>query len=183
MIALYIILGVILAWLIFTYNSFVQLQNYVRKSFSGIDVQLKKRADLVPNLVSTVKSYAKHEATVLEEVTKARSELLSARDDQDVKEMAKKEKNLTQAFKSLFAVAENYPDLKASENFLKLQEELSLIESQIAAARRIYNSNVMQYNTKRETIPSNIVAKIAKFEKHDLFKAEDSEKKNVEMSI
>ncbi len=183
MMLVYIIIGLILLWFIITYNSFIQLRNYIRKSFAGIDVQLKKRADLIPNLVSTVKGYVKHEKSVLTELTKLRTAVLHASEKKDVKKMANAENEMTQAFKSIFAVAENYPKLQASENFLKLQEELSLIENQIAAARRIYNANVMQYNTKRETIPSNIVAKITRFEKEELFQANETDRQNVEISL
>lgn len=174
-----IIIGVIIVWFIYTYNSLVSLRNYVRKSFSGIDIQLKRRTDLIPNLVSTVKGYASHEKKIMKAVAKARSELVNAREHEDVKEMARKDNKLESTLKSLFAVSENYPELKANKNFLELQKELKKAEDQIAASRRIYNSNVTLINNKIETFPSNLVAKLFSFKKETWFTADSKDKKNV----
>ncbi len=174
-----IVLGVLVVWFVFTYNSLVSLRNYVRKSFSGIDVQLKRRTDLIPNLVSTVKGYAAHEKKLMEEVARARSELVKAREHEDVREMARKDDELESSLKSLFAVSENYPELKANKNFLELQKELRRAEDQIAASRRIYNSNVTLFNNKIELFPSSLVAGLFGFKKEDWFSAKPGDKKNV----
>lgn len=176
MIVLYIIGGIVALWIIFTYNSFISIDNHVKKSFSGIDVQLKKRADLIPNLVSTVKGYMTHEKSVLTEVTKARTEVLTAHNKEDVREMAKGQEHLTHALKSLFAVAENYPKLKANEHFLELQNQLSRVEGQIAASRRIYNSNVTMLNTKLSSFPSNIIGKLFGFKQKELFESSEQDR-------
>lgn len=161
-------------WMIISYNSFIRLKNQVNNSWAQIDVQLKRRTDLIPNLINTVKGYAKHEREVLEGVTKARTALMSA--DGDVKKAADAENQLSGALKSLFAVAENYPDLKANQNFLQLQEELSGTENKIAFARQYYNDTVMQYNTKRESFPSNMIAGMFNFKERDLFEIADTER-------
>ncbi|HOK73455.1 MAG TPA: LemA family protein [Methanothermobacter sp.] len=158
----------------YLYNSLVQLRNRVENAWSQIDVQLKRRADLVPNLVETVKGYAKHEKTVLENVTRARSALMNAR---DVGEVEKADNMLTGALKSLFAVAENYPNLKANENFLKLQEELEEIENRIAYSRQFYNDTVLMYNNKCQMIPSNIIASLFNFKEAEFFQIEKSSRK------
>jgi len=142
------------------YNSLVQRKNRVNNAWHQIDVQLKKRADLVPNLVETVKGYAKHEKKTFEMVTKARTAFLNAG---SVAQKAKATNLLTGALKSLFAVAENYPELKASKNFAMLQEELSGIESKVAYARQAYNDSIMQYNISLESFPTNMIAKIFHF--------------------
>ncbi len=171
----YIILGIILVLGIFVislYNSLVRKRNYCRESWSGIEVQLKRRYDLIPNLVETVKGYAKHEKNVFENVTKARTQAMNA---QSVEDHSKAENMLTSTLKSLFAVSENYPDLKANENFLHLQEELTDTEDKIQASRRFYNNTVNSYNTAIESVPTNIIANIFKFEKREFFKLDESE--------
>lgn len=169
-----VIVGVIILWLVLAYNSFVRLKNEVKNAWAQIDVQLKRRTDLIPNLINTVKGYAKHEKGVFESVTKARSAIMDAGDD--VKAVAAGENMMTSALKSLFAVSEAYPDLKANENFMQMQEELSGTENKIAATRQFYNDSVMEYNTKRESFPSNIVAGMFNFKEMDLFEIEESEK-------
>ncbi|OGZ57126.1 MAG: hypothetical protein A3F94_03095 [Candidatus Spechtbacteria bacterium RIFCSPLOWO2_12_FULL_38_22] len=151
------------------YNGFVRMRNRVREAWADIDVQLKRRHDLIPNLISTVKGYAGHEREVLDRVTQARASVMSAQNRQDVE---KGENMLSDALKSLFAVSENYPDLKASTNFLELQRELSDTENKIQAARRFYNSNVQEYNTTRESFPNNMLAKTFRFKQEELFKIE-----------
>jgi LemA protein len=158
---------------IYIYNSLITLKNRIDDAWAQIDVQVKKRADLVPNLVGTVKGYAAHERDVLEKVTEARSAVMKAA---SVKEAAGAQDMLTGALKSLFAVAENYPDLKASQNFLSLQEELSGIEGKIAYARQFYNDSVMAFNTKIEKIPANIVAGILGYKAREYFEIKEAEK-------
>lgn len=160
-----------LLYLAYLYNSLVQLRNRVENAWSQIDVQLKRRADLVPNLVETVKGYAKHEKTVLENVTKARSALIDAN---NVKEIGEADNMLTSALKSLFAVAENYPNLKANENFLRLQGQLEEIEEKIAYSRQFYNDTVLMYNNKCQMIPSNIIASLFNFKEAEFFQVEES---------
>jgi len=164
-----IVAGVIVLWLIFAYNSFVRLINRTKEAWADIDVQLKRRYDLIPNLVETVKGYAKHESEAFEKVTKARAEALGAG---TVKEKEKAEGELSSALKSIFAVAEAYPQLRAVESFVKLQEELSDTENKIQAARRFYNGNVRDLNTKIESFPWNVLAGIFKFEKREYFELE-----------
>ena len=159
----------VLLWFIMMYNGFVRMRNRVREAWADIDVQLKRRHDLIPNLISTVKGYAGHEREVLDRVTQARASVMSAQNRQDVE---KGENMLSDALKSLFAVSENYPDLKASTNFLELQRELSDTENKIQAARRFYNSNVQEYNTARESFPNNMLAKTLRFKQEELFKIE-----------
>ena len=177
-----VVVVVIALWLFLTYNGFVRLQNQVENAFSQIDVQLKRRSDLIPNLISTVKGYAKHEKETLESVTNARTEMISAQESNDPKQMANADNMLTGALKSLFAVSEAYPDLKANTNFLQLQEELSGTENKVAASRQYYNDTVMEYNTKREVVPSNIVASLFNFKEKDLFEISEQEREvpNVE---
>jgi len=177
-----IVIVLILGWMLLTYNSFVRLQNQVENSFSQIDVQLKRRTDLIPNLINTVKGYAKHEKETLEGVTQARTQMMSAQQSNDPKQMAEADNMLTGALKSLFAVSEAYPDLKANQNFMQLQEELTGTENKISAARQYYNDTVMTYNTKRETVPSNIIAGMFNFKEENLFEATEQEKEvpNVE---
>lgn len=178
-----IIIGFLLLLVIILYNGLVSLRNSVKNSWHGIDIQLKRRNDLIPNLVNVVKGYAKHEKQVLENITKARSAIIAASKINDVKAAAASDNMLSGALKSLFAVTENYPDLKANDNFLKLQEELTKTENQIAASRRIYNENVTLFNTKLEVFPNNIFATIFGFKNFDLYSADKSEKKNVEMNV
>lgn len=165
-----IIAVVIAAWAILTYNRLVAFRNRTKEAWSDIDVQLKRRYNLIPNLVETVKGYAAHERQVFEKVTQARSQAMGA---QTVKEKGQAENFLSSTLKSLFAVAENYPDLKASVNFLELQRELRDTEDKIQAARRFYNTNVRDLNIKIETFPANIVAGIFRFKKMDFFEIEE----------
>ncbi len=169
-----IVFVILIVWIIIVFNSFVRLKNEVKNAYSQIDVQLKRRNDLIPNLINTVKGYAKHEKETFEKVTKARTEMINA--GNDVKAQARADNMLTDALKSVFAVAEAYPELKANENFLQLQEELTGTENKIAAARRYYNDIVMQYNTKRESFPDLIFAKLFNFDARDLFEIDEKEK-------
>ncbi len=176
MLAIWIIIGVVVLIGIFlwaTYNSLVTLRIRVDEAWSDITVQLKRRLDLIPNLVETVKGYAKHESTVFEEVTNARANVVNAK---GVKETAAAENQFEGALKSLFAVAESYPDLKANENFLELQRELVDTEDKIQASRRFYNSGVKSLNTKIQTFPHNIVAALFKFTNREFFDVDDSER-------
>lgn len=166
--------------LLYLYNSMVAAKFRVKESFSGIDVQLKRRADLIPNLVETVKGYVKHEREVLENVTKARTALVSARDP---KSQAQANDMLSGALKSLFAVAEDYPDLKASVNFKELQDELSDTETKIASARQFYNNNVLDYNTRMHTFPGMLIASLFNFRPEEFFEADESERKEVEVKF
>lgn len=165
-IILLVIIGVVVLWLIGTFNSLVSKRNRVKESWSDIDVQLKRRYDLIPNLVETVKGYATHEKGVFENVTKARAAAMGA---QSVAEKGQAENMLAGTLKSLFAVAEAYPQLKASDNFGKLQDELSDTENKIQAARRFYNSNVLVLNTAIEQFPTNVIAGMFGFAKADFF--------------
>ncbi len=179
----FILIGIVVLiglWLLVTYNGLVTLRNRVREAWSQIDVQLKRRSSLIPNLIETVKGYAKHEKSVLEEVTKARTALVNAKDP---KSAATANDMLSGALKSLFAVAEDYPDLKASENFKELQEELSDTETKVAAARQFYNTNVLDLNNSLETVPSAWVGSMFGFAKEEFFKATDEEKKEVEVKF
>lgn len=176
-----LIIVVLLAlFLLFTYNGLVTARNRVREAWSGIDVQLKRRSSLIPNLVETVKGYAAHEKEVFEKVTEARSALMKAG---SAREAAEANNMLTGALKSLFAVAEAYPDLKASQNFKELQEELSDTETKIAAARQFYNSNVLDYNNKLQTIPTAFFAATLGFKPEEFFKASDEEKADIKVSF
>lgn len=175
MIILLIILAVVFLWAIGTYNSFVRLRTHTTEAWADIDVQLKRRYDLIPNLIETVKGYASHEEGVFTKVTEARSQAMQAG---TVAEHSQADNVLTGALKSLFAVSENYPDLKANQNFLELQRELSDTENKIQSARRFYNGNVKALNIRVETIPSNIIAKLAKVQKAEFFElAEGSEER------
>jgi len=179
----YVVIAVIVIlvlWLLSTYNGLVTLRNRVKEAWSQIDVQLKRRSSLIPNLVEAVKGYVKHEKGVLEEVTKARTSLMNAKGPH---EAAKADNMLTGALKTLFAVAENYPNLKASENFIKLQEELSDTETKVAASRQFYNTNVLDLNNNLETVPSAWVGQMFNFQKEDFFKASEEEKKDIEVKF
>lgn len=167
-------------WFLLTYNGFVQLRNRIDNAWSQIDVQLKRRYDLVPNLVETVKGYAKHEKDTLKMVTEARAAVTKAT---GVKQKAEAENMLTGALKSLFAVSEAYPDLKANQNFLMLQEELAGIESKIAYSRQFYNDTVLTYNTKAESVPDSIIAAIFGFVKRDYFQIEEAARANVKVQF
>ncbi len=177
---IWIILGVaavIIFWLIMIYNGLIRLKNQVDESWSDIDVQLKRRHDLIPNLVETVKGYAGHEKTIFENVAEARSAALSAKTPQ---EAAEAENALMGTLKSLFAIAENYPQLRASENFAKLQDELSDTENKIQASRRFYNGVVRDFNIKIQVFPNTIVAGLLGFKKREFFAvAEAAERANV----
>ena len=169
---MYIILGIVVAFvlfLVFKYNSFVTLRNRVEEAWADIDVQLKRRYDLIPNLVNTVKGYASHESSVFEKVTEARTQAMGASSKGDMKEIAKAENQLAGTLKTLFAVSENYPTLRASENFQQLQNELTDTEDKIQAARRFYNGNVRDFNTKVETFPSNLIANLFHFASKEFF--------------
>lgn len=163
---LLIVLAVVVLYVIGAYNGLVRLKNRSEEAWSDIDVQLKRRYDLIPNLVSTVKGYATHEQTAFEKVTEARAKAMSAT---GVAEKGEAENMLAGALKSVFAIAEAYPDLKANQNFLELQRELSDTENKIQAARRFYNGNVMELNTKIEMFPSNIIAGMFNFVKREFF--------------
>ena len=165
-----VIVLVVVFWYISTRNGIIDQRNRVDESWSGIDVQLKRRHDLVPNLVETVKGYATHEQKVFENVTKARSDAMAA---QTVDETAKTESQLTRAMADLRAVAEDYPDLKATENFQQLSRNLSELEDEIQASRRIYNSNVQNYNTKIQQFPASIVASQGNFTDKEFFEIAD----------
>lgn len=174
---IWIILGVVVLLVIVfvaIYNGLVALKNRTDEAWSDIDVQLLRRHDLIPNLVETVKGYAKHEKELFERVTEARSNAISA---SSLEAKAKAENMLTDTLKSLFAVAESYPDLKASQNFLSLQDELTDTENKIEAARRFYNGNVRDLNIKVEQFPSNIIASIINLQKRQLFELESPEDK------
>lgn len=180
---LYIILAIIVIislWIIISYNSFISLVNQTKNAWADIDVQLKRRASLIPNLVEVVQGYAKHEKGVFEEVTKARSALVGA---QNPKDAAQANYSLTGALKSLFAVAEAYPDLKASDNFSQLQSELTQTEDNIEQSRRFYNANVRDLNTKIEVFPYNILAKTFGFKPQSFFEATDTEKADVAVKL
>lgn len=184
MTALYIVLGiaaVFILWVIATFNKLVALVNRGKEAWADIDVQLKRRYDLIPNLVETVKGYAAHEKSVFEEVTKARSAAMQA---EGAEEQGKAENMLTGALKSLFAVSEAYPDLKANENFLNLQNELTDTENKIQAARRFYNSVVRDLNTALEVFPTNMIAGMFNFAKREFFELEEEAAKDpVKVSI
>lgn len=167
-------------YVISTYNSLVILKTRIQEALSGIDVQLKRRADLIPNLVETVKGYAKHEKEIFENVTKARSALVNA---SSVKEKASADNMLTGALKSLFAVAENYPNLKANENFQNLQRQLEDTEDKVAYSRQFYNSNVLDFNAKIQIFPTNLFAGMFHFQAFDFFKAGEDDKKEVKVSF
>jgi LemA protein len=168
----WILLGafvLVVLWFIGAYNGLVRLRNRVKNAWSQIDVQLKRRHDLIPNLVNTAKGYLKHEREVLENVTKARQQAV---DVSGVKNQAEAENFLSQTLKSLFAVAENYPDLKGNTNMLSLQEELSSTENKIAFARQHYNDSAMRFNTKIEQFPTNTIAGMFNFEPAEFFEIE-----------
>lgn len=172
--------AVIVLWAIFAYNRFVTLAKRSEEAWSDIDVQLKRRHDLIPNLIETVKGYAGHERGVLEKVTEARAKAISAGTPHDKMQA---ENMLTGALKTLFAVAENYPQLRASENFLELQRELSDTENKIQAARRFYNTNVRDLNTKLEHFPANVIGRTFKFRKREFFEAAEEERKTPQVKF
>lgn len=166
------IAGLIVLFLIFAYNRLVLYKNAVKNAWATIDTQLQRRYDLIPNLVETVKGYAAHEKGVLEAVTTARTAFMQAG---SVKEAAQAENMMTGALKTLFAVAENYPDLKASQNFMMLQEELAGTENKISYARQNYNNSVMDYNVAIQRFPTNLIAGVFNFRESDFFEVDNEE--------
>ena len=176
----YIVIGAVILWLGLTYNSLVRLRFRAREAISDIDVQLKRRYNLIPNLVEAVKGYMKHESSVLENVTKARTAVMGGGDPL---ERAEKENMLSSTLKTLFAVAENYPDLKANANFLDLQRELADTENKIQASRRFYNTTVRDLNTKIQTLPTKLIAGALKFKEEKFFEAEEGEKEVVKIEF
>jgi LemA protein len=182
-IVLAVLLGVVLLFGLFllsVYNGLIRSRVRCREAWSGIDVQLKRRSSLIPNLVETVKGYAAHEREVLENVTRARSMLEQAG---SAGQAAQADNVLTRALRSLFAVAENYPQLKANENFLALQQELSDIEEKIAFARQCYNRNVMDFNTRIEVFPNVLIAGMFNFQPFEFFEAEEAAREDVQVSF
>ncbi len=180
---LYLILGVvalIILWLVLTFNGLVRRRYHVREAWSDIDVQLKRRHDLIPNLVETVKGYMAHERGVFEKVTEARTRAMGAGTKE---EKLGAENVLSGTLKTLFAVSENYPELKANANFLDLQRELADTENKIQASRRFYNGNVMDYNTKIDTFPTNLIAGAFGFKKEEFFGLEESQKEPIKVSF
>jgi LemA protein len=179
----YIFIGIVVLLVVYfvaTYNGLVVLKTRIQEAFSGIDVQLKRRADLIPNLVETVKGYAKHEKSVFENVTKARSALMSA---QSLQDKADANNQLSSALKSLFAVAEAYPQLRASENFQDLQRQVADTEDKVAYSRQFYNSNVLEFNAKVQVFPSSIIANMFRFKLYDFFQATEEEKEEVKVKF
>ncbi len=187
MTALWIVIAVVVALafiVIGMYNSLIKLKNRVEEAWSDIDVQLKRRHDLIPNLVSTVKGYAKHEEGTFTKVTEARTVAMSAQASGDAKAQAEAENMLSSTLKSIFALSEAYPDLKANTNFLELQKELSDTENKIQASRRFYNGNVRDFNTKLQVFPTNMIANMLGFKERDFFEIEDvKEKENVKVEF
>lgn len=180
---IYVIAGVVILlalWILTTYNGLVTLKNRVKEAWSQIDVQLKRRSSLIPNLVETVKGYAKHEKEVFTKVTEARSALMGAKNPH---EAAAADNMLTGALKSLFAVAEAYPKLEASENFKQLQDEISDTETKVAASRQFYNTNVLDLNNSLEQIPSAWIGSIFGFKQEEFFKATEEEKADVSVKF
>ena len=179
----FIVIGVVVLFVLYligTYNGLIILKTRIKEALSGIDVQLKRRADLIPNLVETVKGYAKHEKSVFENVTRARSALVKA---ETLTEKAEANNQLSGALKTLFAVAEAYPQLQASTNFQDLQRQLEDTEDKIAYSRQFYNSNVLDFNTKVQVFPSNIIANMLGFKQEAFFEAEEGERKKVDVKF
>ena len=184
--ALYVFLAamaVLVLWLVAVYNGLIRGKNRVDEAFSDIDVQLKRRYDLIPNLVEAVKGYMTHERETLVKLTEARTAAMSAGPNASLADREKAENQLSQTLKSLFAVTENYPELKASQNFLQLQDELSDTENKIQAARRFYNGNVRDFNIKIQVFPNNLIANSLGFKKYEFFQAEAGEKQNVQVKF
>ncbi len=177
---LLIVVGVLVLWVIGVYNGLIKLRFRLKEAFSDIDVQLKRRFDLIPNLVETVKGYMQHERGVLENVTKARAAVAGGG---DAFAREKAEETLSGTLKTLFAVAENYPDLKANTNFSELQKELSDTENKIQAARRFYNSNAMELNTKVNIFPTNIIASIFSFKEEKFFETAEGEREPIKVKF
>lgn len=179
---LIIVLGFLVLWVVVAYNRFVSLVNRAKEAWSDIEVQLKRRYDLIPNLVNSVKGYATHESTAFEKVTQARAAAMGAR---SVGDHAKSEAMLGQAMTGLFGIAEAYPDLKANANFIELQRELADTENKIQAARRFYNTNVRSLNTGLEQFPGNVLAGMFGFQKMEFFDLPDNDvaQQNVEVKF
>lgn len=184
---LWIVLAIVvavIAAIIGMYNSLIRLKNRVDEAWSDIDVQLKRRYNLIPNLVETVKGYAAHEKETLEKVVEARNMAMAAQSGGDLKKSAEAENMLSGTLKSIFALSESYPDLKANQNFLELQRELSDTENKIMASRRFYNGNVRDFNTKTEIFPTNLMAGMLGFKRREFFEVEEEEeRKNVEVKF
>ncbi|MBU4481372.1 LemA family protein [Patescibacteria group bacterium] len=180
---IFLVLGIIIFWLILTYNRLVTLRNRTKEAWADIDVQLKRRYDLIPNLVETVKGYASHERTVFENVTKARTAAMATEQVGDPKKIGEAENFLSSTLKTLFAVAENYPNLQASTNFLELQRDLRDTEDKIQAARRFYNGNVRDLNIMIESFPANIIASSFGFKKTEFFEIEEAVKEPVKVQF
>lgn len=178
-----VILALVLIFVFYVigiYNRLVNARNKVKDQFAQIDVQLKRRIDLIPNLVETVKGYAKHEEGTLKEVIEARNKMANAN---NINEELEASGEVTSALNKLFALAESYPELKANENFMSLQKDLKETEDKISYARSFYNDTVLNYNNMREQFPSNIIAGMFNFEKIDFFKADDKDKENVKVEF
>jgi len=169
--------------LVALYNGLIRLRNRVDEAWSDIDVQLKRRYDLIPNLVETVKGYAAHEKETLEKVIMARNQAMAAEKGNNLGEKLQAENALSSTLKSIFALAESYPDLKANQNFLELQRELTDTEDKIQAARRFYNTNVRDFNTKLQVFPTNMIAGWLKFSARDFFEAEAAEKQPIQVKF
>lgn len=179
-----IVLGVLILWIIGLYNSLIRLRNRTKEAWSDIDVQLKRRHDLIPNLLESVKGYMKHERELLENITRARSNAMSAQTSGNTAELAKQEGVLGNLLGGLRVAMEAYPDLKANQNMAQLMDELSDTENKIQSSRRFYNGMVRDFNIKIETFPNNLLAGMLKFEKYNFFEVEDaSERKNVEVKF
>ena len=175
-----VVVLLVVGWPVAVYNGFVRLKNRVDEAWSDISVQLKRRYDLIPNLINTVKGYATHEKELFEKVTQARANALSI---QNPMAKAQAENALSETLKSLFAVSENYPDLKANQNFLELQRELTDTEDKIQASRRFYNGNVRDFNTKLQVFPNNLIAGMLNFKAYEFFEIAEQEKENVKVEF
>ena len=179
----FLILGIILvivAWFILTYNNFVNLRNRVKNAWAQIDVQLKRRYDLIPNIVETVKGYAKHEKEIFENITELRAKAMGAT---SIKDIGESNNQITGTLKTLFAVAENYPELKANEEFLKLQEELTNTENKIAFSRQFFNDIVMNYNATQQKIPANLIAGMMNLKPEEYYPVDEAEKGPVKVQF
>jgi LemA protein len=178
------VLVLLIIVIISMYNGLIRLKNRVDEAWSDIDVQLKRRYDLIPNLIETVKGYASHERETLEKVVQARNSAMSLQNSPDVEKKLEAENALSSTLKSIFALSESYPDLKANENFLELQRELSDTENKIQASRRFYNGNVRDFNTKLQVFPTNIIAKQLGFSSRSFFEIEDAaQRENIKVSF
>ena len=175
------VVAIVVLWLVYIYNKLITLKNRTDEAWSDIDVQLKRRYDLIPNLVETVKGYAAHEQGTLQKVIEARNAAMGSTGSLEAKAQA--ENALSSTLKSIFALAESYPDLKANQNFAKLQDELSDTENKIQAARRFYNGNVRDFNIQVEVFPNNLINNMLKFKKYEFFEAAAEEKENVQVKF